>query len=253
MDKSRLYELGDMWERELFRTKPKNIEDIGLYPIVHNDGEGHINGYIEISLITEEAFASFDLLTVSKEYTDAQSCEESQKGMVHCLSDYLEKFLCDEEMEWIWQQVNSGDIKWHKYKKYSLPFSSYKEDHYGLYDAIRMCEVAIFLTRPICVKRVKLIPYFDDLGFDDDSDSATLLISLDVKIEKEEEYNQFTWTGTADGYGEERSKEEAEDYLALELKDIIDGILSDEEIQNFWEDVPWDKKWKKKKTGTVLS
>lgn len=246
MDNKRLYELSDLWERELFRTKPNVIERIGLYPMIHNDGEGHINGNIEVSLVTEKAYGSFDLLKVSKEYTDAQSCEEAQEGMTLCLSEYLEEFLCDEEIEQIWQYVNSGNIQWHKHKKYSLPFSSYIEDYYGLYDAIRMCEVALFLTKPDCVKKVDLIPYFEDLGYDDDSDSATLLINLDVRLENEEEYNQFTWTGTADGYSEEISKEEAEDNLALELKIIIDGILSDEEIENFWEEIPWDKGWKKK-------
>ena len=245
MDNKQLYELSDLWERELFRTKPDCIERIGLYPIVHDDGEGHINGNIEVSLVTEEAYSSFDLLKVSKEYTDAKSCEEAQEGMTLCLSDYLKRFLCDEKKEQIWQYVSSGNIQWHKHKKYSLPFSSYIEDYYGIYDAIRMCEVALLLTKPGCIKQIELIPYFEDLGYDDDSDFATLLINLDVRLEKEEEYNQFTWTGTADGYSEEKSKEEAEDSLALELKIIIDGILSDEEIENFWEEIPWDKGWKK--------
>ena len=105
----------------------------------------------------------------------------------------------------------------------------------------------------IFIKQIELIPYFEDLGCDEDADSATLLINLDVRLEKEEEYNQFTWTGTADGYSEEKSKEEAEDSLALELRIIIDGILSDEEIENFWEEIPWDKGWKKKITDKVLS
>jgi hypothetical protein len=108
-----------------------------------------------------------------------------------------------------------------------------------------MCEVALLLTKPDCIKQIELIPYFEDLGCDEDADSATLLINLDVRLEKEEEYNQFTWTGTADGYSEEKSKEEAEDSLALDLRIIIDGILSDEEIENFWEEIPWDKGWKK--------
>ena len=116
-----------------------------------------------------------------------------------------------------------------------------------------MCEVALLLTKPGCIKQIELIPYFEDLGYDDDSDFATLLINLDVRLEKEEEYNQFTWTGTADGYREEKSKEEAEDSLALELKIIIDGILSDEEIENFWKEIPWDKGWMKKIKSTILS
>lgn len=44
MDESRLYELSDLWEKELFHTKPDGIESIGLYPIVHNDGEGAMIG-----------------------------------------------------------------------------------------------------------------------------------------------------------------------------------------------------------------
>ena len=56
MDNKQLYELSDLWERELFRTKPDCIERIGLYPIVHDDGEGHINGNIEVSLVTEKGF-----------------------------------------------------------------------------------------------------------------------------------------------------------------------------------------------------
>ena len=246
MDNKQLYELSDLWERELFRTKPDGIERIELYPIVHNDGECHVFGYIEVSIEKHEAYGHFNLIDVSKEYTDAKSCEEARKGMVLCLSDYMEKFLCEEEIERIWHYINSEDIEWHRHMKYPLTFSSYIEDHYGLYDVIKICEIALFLNKPDCVKHVKLIPYYDDLGCDDDSDSATLQISLDVRLEKEEEYNQFTWTATVDGYGEEKSKEEAEDSLALELRIIIDGILSDEEIENFWEEIPWDYGWKKK-------
>ena len=63
MDNKQLYELSDLWEKELFHTKPDGIESIGLYPIVHNDGEGHIIGYIEVSLVTEDAYGSFDLIS----------------------------------------------------------------------------------------------------------------------------------------------------------------------------------------------
>ena len=42
--------------------------------------------------------------------------------------------------------------------------------------------------------------------------------------------------------------EKAEEELVCEMLYILDGTLSDEEIQTFWEDVPWDRDWKKKKT-----
>jgi hypothetical protein len=32
------------------------------------------------------------------------------------------------------------------------------------------------------------------------------------------------------------------------MLDILNGTLSDEEIQTFWEDVPWDRDWKKIET-----
>lgn len=44
MDKSRLYELSDLLEKELFLTKPDGIESIGIYHIVHNDDVGAMIG-----------------------------------------------------------------------------------------------------------------------------------------------------------------------------------------------------------------
>ena len=117
-------------------------------------------------------------------------------------------------------------------------------DNYGLYNSIKRCEEHLLSTKPDCIKSIKLIPYYEDLGYTNNLDLATLLISLDVRLEKESEYNQFTWTGTADGYGKDRSKKEAEDRLVLELKEIIDGIMKDEEIDMFWDEILWDENWK---------
>lgn len=120
----------------------------------------------------------------------------------------------------------------------------YMTDNYGLYDNIKRCEERLFSTKPECIKKIELIPYYEDLGYGDNPDLATLLLTLDVRLEKETEYNRFAWTGTADGYGKDKSRKEVEDTLVLELKEIIDGIMKDEEIDEFWEDVPWDRDWK---------
>ena len=254
MDIDRLYEIARVRRNEFYSTKPDYIEQADIYPIVHDDTDGHIYGWVDMSLNTGSAFTSYKLLEISKDYIDEQGCEKVKEEVIAYLVEYFENTFCEDEIKRIWQFVESGDLKWHQFTKYTLPYSSYKEDIYGLYDIIKMCEVAIFLAKPEEIKKVKLIPYFEDLGYykedDNDSDtSATLLISVDVRIEKEEEYTQFVWTGTADGYSKSRTKEEAEEYLVGELLDILEGTLSDEEIQNFWKEVPWDKDWKKIEKG----
>ena len=247
MNIDRLYEIAWLRRNEFYSTKPDYIVQADIFPIVHDDTDGHVSGCIEVSLNTGSAFASYNLLEISRDYTDDQGCEIAKEEVIAYLIGYYKTF-CEDEVKRIWQFVESGKLKWHQFTRYTLPCSSYLEDVYGLYDIIKMCEVAIFLTKPDGIKKVKLIPYFDDLGYDEDDTSATLLIGVDVRIEKEEEYTQFVWTGTADGYSESRSKEETEEYLVGELLDILEGTLSDEEIQNFWVEVPWDKNWKKIET-----
>jgi hypothetical protein len=65
-------------------------------------------------------------------------------------------------------------------------------DNYGLYNSIKRCEEHLLSTKPDCIKSIKLIPYYEDLGYGDNPDLVTLLISLDVRLEKESEYTQFT-------------------------------------------------------------
>ena len=67
---------------------------------------------------------------------------------------------------------------------------------------------------------------------DDEDTSATLSIYIDARIEKEDEYTQLIWTGTADGYGENKNKETSEKELVCELIYILEGVLSNDEIQN---------------------
>ena len=250
---NRLYEIARVRRNEFYSAKPDNIEKADIYPIVHNDTNGHIFGRIEVSLNTGSAFASYNLLEITRYYIDEQGCEKVKEEVIAYLTDYFEKTFCEDEIKHFWQYVDSGNLQWHQYTRYTIPYSSYIEDIYGLYDTIKMCELALLLTKPEEVENIKLIPYFEDLGYykedeNDNDTSATLLISVDVRIEKKEEYAQFVWTGTADGYSESRSREEAEEYLVGELLDILNGTLLDEEIQNFWEEVPWNKDWKKIET-----
>ena len=249
MDTNKLYDISRVRRNEFYSTKPDYIEKADIYPIVHDNTMGVISGCIEVSLDTGNAYASYTLLEVTRDYTDEPSCKKGKEEVVTHLVDYYEKTFCAEEIKHIWQYIESEDFKWHQYTKYSLPYSSYIKDVYGIYDTIKMCEVAIFLTKPEVVKKVKLIPYFQDLGYDEDDDtSATLMICIDARIEKEDEYTQLIWTCTSDGYDENRSKEEAEKELVCEMLFILEGTLSDEEIQTFWEDIPWNRDWKKKKT-----
>ena len=253
MDIDRLYEIARVRRNEFYSTKPDFIEQADIYPIVHDDTDGHIYGRIEVSLNTGCAFASYNLLEITRDYIDEQGCEKVKEEVIAYLTDYFEKTFCEDEIKHIWQYVDSGNLKWHQYTRYTIPYSSYIEDIYGLYDTIKMCELALLLTKPEEVRKVKLIPYFEDLGCykedeDDEDTSATLSIYIDARIEKEDEYTQLIWTGTADGYGENKSKETSEKELVCELLYILEGVLSNDEIQNFWEEVPWNKDWKKIET-----
>lgn len=249
MDTNRLYDIARVRRDEFYSTKPDYIEEADINPIVQDNTLGNISGCIEVSLDTGNAYASYILLEISKDYTDELSCEKARKEVIAHLVDFYEKTFCVEEMERIWQYVGSETFKWHQYTRYSLPYSSYIKDVYGIYDTIKMCEVAIFLTKPEDVKKVKLIPYFQDLGYyEDDDTSNTLLICIDARIEKEDEYTQYLWVCTADDYDENRSKEEAEEELVCEMIDILDELLSDEVFQTFWENVSCDRSWKKIET-----
>lgn len=118
-------------------------------------------------------------------------------------------------------------------------------DNYGLYDTIKMCEVAIFLTKPTYIKKVKMIPYYEYIEPSEEYNFYTVLINIDVRIEKEDEYTQFTWTSTADGYNEGESKEKVEDLLVYEMNWLLEWDLENGEIESFWKDLPWETfEWK---------
>lgn len=244
MEESYLYKVAEAYRNEFYNTRPYYIEEADIFPIVHNNPEGIISGWIEVSLNSGNAYASYNTVEISRKYADERSCEKAKNEVISYLVDYFEKVFCASEIRKIWQYVESGDLKWHPYTRYTLPYSSYIEDVHGIYDTIKMCEVAIFLTKPEEIKKIKLIPYFDDLGQDGEDATSILLISIDARVEKENEYHQFVWTSTADGYDKNKSKEEAEEELVEDLLDILNGVLSDDEILHFWDDVPWDKHWK---------
>ena len=249
MDNERLYEIARIRRNEFYSTKPDYIEEADIFPLVHDNTEGDILGWIEVFLNTGSAYASYNVVEISRDYTDEQSCKKAKEEVTAYLTDYFDKTFCEDEIKRIWQYVESGNLKWQQFTRYLLSDSSYKEDVFELYATIKLCEIAIYLKKPEEVKKVKLIPYFEDWGYYDDDTFATLSIFIDARIEKEDEYTQLVWTGTADGYNEEKSKEKAEEVLAFELYDNLKRILSDEEVQNFWEDVPWNRNWKKIEKG----
>ena len=55
MDINQLYEIARVRRNEFYSTKPDYIEQADIYPIVHNDTDGHISGCIEVSLNTGSA------------------------------------------------------------------------------------------------------------------------------------------------------------------------------------------------------
>lgn len=245
MEESHLYKVAQVCRNEFYNTKPDYIEEADLFPIVHDNTEGIISGNIEVFLNTGSAYASYNVVEISRNYTDEQSCEKTKEEVISYLLNYFEKIFCAAEIKSIWKYVESGDLKWHPYTKYTIPCSSYKKDIYGLYDTIKMYEIAISLIKPKDIKKVKLIPYFIDLGQDNDDDTTTLLINIDVNIEKKNKCTQFTWSSTADGYDTEKSKEKAEDSLIYEMGWLLRWDLEHGEIESFWEDLPWNKfDWK---------
>ena len=52
MNMDRLYEIARVRRNEFYSTKPDFIEQADIYPIVHDDTDGHIYGRIEVSLNT---------------------------------------------------------------------------------------------------------------------------------------------------------------------------------------------------------
>jgi hypothetical protein len=118
-------------------------------------------------------------------------------------------------------------------------------DNYGLYDTIKMCEIAIFLTKPDYIKKIKMIPYYEYIGPNEEFNFYSVLLNIDIKLEKEDEYTQFTWTSVSDYYYKEENKEEVEDTLVCELDDVLMWDLENGEIESFWENLPWNKfEWK---------
>jgi hypothetical protein len=54
------------------------------------------------------------------------------------------------------------------------------------------------------------------------------------------EYHRFIWTSTSDGYGEDNRKEDIENSLMGEMKDILEHDNPDD----FWEENSWNEDWK---------
>jgi hypothetical protein len=55
MNEDYLHEIARVRRNEFYSTKPDYIEQADIYPIVHNDTDGHISGCIEVSLNTGSA------------------------------------------------------------------------------------------------------------------------------------------------------------------------------------------------------
>ena len=118
-------------------------------------------------------------------------------------------------------------------------------DNYGLYDTLKLWEVAIFLTKPKYIKKVKMIPYYEYIEPCEEYNFYTVLISIDVRLEKENECVQFTWISTADGYDIGESKEKTEDTLVYEMNWLLEFGMYNGELESFWEDLPWETlEWK---------
>lgn len=118
-------------------------------------------------------------------------------------------------------------------------------DNYGLFDTLYLWEVAVFLIRPDSIKKVKMIPYYEYIEPDEKYNFRTVLINIDVRLEKEGEYAQFTWTSTADGYREKKDKRNVEDTLVYELNEMLCKDIDRGEAETFWEHIPWDDlEWK---------
>ena len=56
MDINQLYEIARVRRNEFYSTKPDYIEQSDIYPIVHDDTDGHVSGCIKVSLNTGSAF-----------------------------------------------------------------------------------------------------------------------------------------------------------------------------------------------------
>ena len=235
-----LYEIAKARSIEFCRAKPNYIKEASIYPIIHDNTEdSRVAGWIEVSLDRGDAFASYNLIEISSDYNDEKSCEDANNDVCSRLIEYVENELSRDEINSIWQYVDSGNLKWHEYVKYSLEDRICKEDRYGLYDAIRKFEEGLCRTKPDCIKEVKLLAYFTDLGINEDSNLGTLLINIDAVLEKENEYHRFIWTSTSDGYGEDNRKEEIENSLMGEMKDILEHDNPDD----FWEESSWNECW----------
>ena len=118
-------------------------------------------------------------------------------------------------------------------------------DNYGLYNTIKVCEEAIFLTKPDYIKKVKIIPYYEYIDPNEEFNFYSVLLNIDVKLEKEDEYTQFVWTSVSDCYYKGESKEKVEDTLVSEMNWALKWDLKNGEIESFWEDLPWNTfEWK---------
>ena len=119
---------------------------------------------------------------------------------------------------------------------------------YELYDSVKELEKRLMDTKPDSIKSVKAILYFEDLEedfFEDDElEFQTILINLDIRLEKENEYCQFCLAGDADGYGEAdgKNKDECERALIISMKSIVNDLI--DEADDFWTYSYEDKEWK---------
>ena len=113
---------------------------------------------------------------------------------------------------------------------------------YKLYEAVRKWEIALTLTKPDNVTKIRISPIIEDniqgMGEGD------IYSYFKIHVETEEKYTEFILGDDITHYKDSPEKKWVEESQVFLLIEYVEDRMESDYINIFWEDFPWNVTWK---------